>query len=291
MALGRAVRASRLYGPLAKRILDAWRARGVCLVVGIAGPQGCGKSTTVIALRQVLEAGGLRVAVLSLDDLYLTHAGRVALAAQVHPLLATRGVPGTHDVALCLDLLDALVAGRDVRLPRFDKAADTRLDPSDWDAVKGPVDIVLFEGWCVGALPQDPAALVEPVNGLERDEDPGAVWRGWVNTALAGAYQDLFARLDLRIQLRAPDFETVILWRIEQERNLRERLVREGLSAGRTMSDAGVRRFVQHYERLTGHMARTPPREGEIVIRLAADRQPLEGWNDVAGASRGTASH
>ena len=217
MALDRAIQASRLYAPLAKRILDAWRARGACLVVGIAGPQGCGKSTTVIALRQLLKSGGLRVAVLSLDDLYLTHAARVALAAQVHPLLVTRGVPGTHDVALGLDLLDALVAGRDVRLPRFDKAADTRLDPSGWDAVKGPVDIVLFEGWCVGTAPQDPASLIEPVNGLERDEDSGAVWRGWVNAVLAGPYQDLFARLNLRIQFRAPDFETVILWRIEQE--------------------------------------------------------------------------
>lgn len=291
MALDRAIPESRLHGPLAARILDAWRTRGACLVVGIAGPQGCGKSTTVIVLRRLLEAQGLRVATLSLDDLYLTRAARLALAAQVHPLLATRGVPGTHEVGLGLDLLDALVAGRDVRLPRFDKAADTRLDPSDWDAVKGPVDIVLFEGWCVGASPQDPASLVEPINGLERDEDPGAVWRAWVNASLAEAYQDLFARLDLRIQFRAPDFDTVILWRIEQERDLRERLVREGLAAGRTMSDAGVRRFVQHYERLTGHMARTPPREGEIVIRLAADRQPLAGLDDVAGASRGTASH
>jgi D-glycerate 3-kinase len=291
VALGRAVLASPLSGPLAERILDAWKAHGAGLVVGIAGPQGCGKSTTVIALRQLLEARGLRVAVLSLDDLYLTRPDRLALAAQVHPLLATRGAPGTHEVALGLDLLDALVAGRDARLPRFDKAADTRLDPSCWEAVEGPVDVVLFEGWCVGAVPQDPASLVEPVNALERDEDPTAVWRGWVNTALAGSYQDLFARLDLRIQFRAPDFETVVIWRIEQERNLRERLVREGLESGRTMNDAEVRRFVQHYERLTGHMARTAPREGEMVIRLAADRQPLAGWVDVAGTSRGTASH
>jgi pantothenate kinase-related protein Tda10 len=69
------------------------------LVVGLTGPQGSGKSTLAARLPDLLAAAGLNAGVLALDDLYLTKAERQRLAADVHPLFATRGVPGTHDVA------------------------------------------------------------------------------------------------------------------------------------------------------------------------------------------------
>ncbi len=259
----------RLHAPLAARIAAV--AMGPAFVVGICGPQGSGKTTTVRVLAALLAAQGLKVATLSLDDLYLPLADREALARDVHPLLRTRGVPGTHDVALGLAVLDGLAGEGETALPRFDKAADDRAPAAAWPRVEGPVDVVLLEGWCVGARPEPAEALVAPVNALERERDPDGVWRAHVNAALAGPYRALFARLDLLVLFTAPDFETVLAWRREQEAKLRDRVARTG--RGRAMTDAEVADFVQHYERLTRHIARETPARADIVAALDRDRR------------------
>src|SRR5262249_5714174 len=153
------------------------------------------------------ERRGLTAAILSLDDLYLSRTDRAALASKVHPLLATRGVPGTHDVALGLTTIRALHQGEAVPLPRFDKATDDRSAPASWPIAPAGVDIVLFEGWCVGARPQSTDSLISPVNPLEAAEDGAGAWRRYVNDALAGPYQELFSTLDMLILLAAPSFE------------------------------------------------------------------------------------
>jgi D-glycerate 3-kinase len=261
----------RLHAPLAARIAAV--AMGPAFVVGICGPQGSGKTTTVRVLAALLEAQGLSVATLSLDDLYLPRADREALARDVHPLLRTRGVPGTHDVALGLAVLDGLAVAGETAIPRFDKAADDRAPAESWSRGEGPVDIVLFEGWCVGARPEPAEALRQSVNALEREQDPDGVWRGHVNAALAGPYRGLFSRIDLLIQFTAPNFATVLAWRQEQERKLRDRLAAAGEGAGRAMSEAEVAVFVQHYERLTRHIAREMPARADMVLPLDADRR------------------
>ena len=119
-------------------------------VFAISGLQGSGKSTLAAQIAAQAEAEGLRVAVLSLDDLYLTRDQRRQLAREVHPLLATRGPPGTHDVVVGCRVLDALKAGEDIALPRFDKLADDRAQDA-WTTVRGRVDLVLDGGLCVGA--------------------------------------------------------------------------------------------------------------------------------------------
>jgi D-glycerate 3-kinase len=238
--------------------------------VGVSGPQGSGKTTAARGLRLLLEARGLRVASLSIDDLYLTRAERQALAARVHPLLATRGPPGTHDRQLGLATFDALRAGLSLALPRFDKAIDDRAPLADWPWFEGPADVVLFEGWCVGATPAPSADLVAPLNALERDEDPDGVWRAYVNDALAGD-QVLFDQLDLLIQIVPPSFEVVVGWRREQEAKLRaERPGATGL-----MDDAQVARFVAHFERVTRRLLTEGPAHADAVLRLDAKRQPL----------------
>jgi D-glycerate 3-kinase len=261
----------RLHAPLAARIAAV--AMGPAFVVGICGPQGSGKSTTVRVVAALLEAQGLSVATLSLDDLYLPRADRQALARDVHPLLRTRGVPGTHDVALGLEVLDGLATSGETAVPRFDKAVDDRVPIESWSRVAGPVDVVLFEGWCVGARPEPAEALRKPVNALEREQDRDGVWRGYVNAALGRAYRALFARIDLLIQFTAPDFATVLAWRQEQERKLRDRLATAGEGAGQAMSEAEVAVFVQHYERLTRHIAHEMPARADLVVPLDADRR------------------
>jgi D-glycerate 3-kinase len=260
-----------LHAPLADRIAAV--AMGPAFVVGICGPQGSGKSTTVRVVVALLETRGLKVAVLSLDDLYLPRADREALARDVHPLLRTRGVPGTHDVALGLAVLDGLAGEGETALPRFDKASDDRAPVDAWPLVAGPVDVVLLEGWCVGARPEPAEALRKPVNALERERDPDGTWRAYVNAALAGSYRALFARLDLLVLFTAPDFETVLAWRQEQEAKLRSRLAETGQAAGRAMSDEEVAVFIQHYERLTRHIAREMPARADLVVTLDADRR------------------
>lgn len=262
--------------PLVERITAHWRVSQSCLTVGLCGMQGSGKSTIARVLHLLLEAEGLTVATLSIDDFYLTQAERQRLASTVHPLLQTRGVPGTHDVGLAFDVLRALRAGTSTTLPRFDKARDDRFASSHWPVCAGPVHVILFEGWCVGARPQIAPELRSPINALERDEDATGAWRQYVNDALAGDYQQLFATIDWLIMLAAPDFSAVYAWRTEQEDKLRQRLVREHGDVSKLMSDQAVRRFVSHYERLTRHMLNEMPVRANALVRLNHARQVLD---------------
>jgi D-glycerate 3-kinase len=243
------------------------------LIVGLSGAQGSGKSTLARRLAQALRGRRLAVATLSLDDVYLPLAEREHLARTEHPLLVTRGVPGTHDVALALQILAALGEPGTVRLPVFDKATDDRRPYSESISVAAPVDVVLFEGWCVGAVPQPESALVEPVNALERDEDSKGVWRRYVNRALAGAYQQLFDKIDLLVFLAAPSFDVVCRWRLQQEDELRRRIAEQGGDGSRVMSERQLERFIAHYERLTRHMLNEMPARADIVVRLDPQRR------------------
>lgn len=265
-----------LHRPLAAKIAREARAAGRCWVVGVCGTQASGKSTLCAVVARLLEDEGLKTAVVSIDDLYLTREEREALARRVHPLLATRGVPGTHDVGLGMALLDALARPDEVQLPRFDKARDTRRPPGQWDRFDGPADVVLFEGWCVGARAQDAAALAAPVNALERDEDPDGAWRRYANDQLAGPYQDLFGRLDRLVMLQAPGFEAVLDWRREQEAKLRARLAAQGGDLSRTMDEAALVRFIAHYERLTRHILAEMPGRADVLARLGPRRELVE---------------
>jgi len=235
-------------------------------VLGISGLQGTGKSTLAAQVVQAAEARGLRASVLSLDDLYLDRDARQALARDVHPLLATRGPPGTHEVALGLAAFEAVRTGTPVRLPRFDKLGDRRLPEAGWPMVQG-LDLLLFEGWCVGTPAEPATALIEPVNTLERDEDPSGTWRRWCNAALARDYPALWAGLDRLLFLQPPGFDVVFDWRLQQE------LALQAAEPGRGGMDAtGVARFVQHYERVSRQALRTLPDLADVVVTLNADR-------------------
>lgn len=235
-------------------------------IVGLCGAQGTGKSTLAAFLvAAAREADGLNLLSLSLDDFYLPRKKRLDLSRDVHPLLATRGVPGTHDLELLESTLRRaldLRAGNRLRVPVFDKATDDRVPESGWRHVDGSFDLIVLEGWCVGAEPQSEDALARPVNSLEADRDPDGVWRRWVNDQLAAGYRRLFACLDGLVFLCAPDMASVFRWRLEQEQKL-------GRSDGdRIMSSAEVRDFIGHYERITRHCLTTMPPVADVVLWL-----------------------
>ena len=264
------------YLPLASWLVCARQAVDRPLQVGVCGGQGTGKSTLCALLLEVLDAAfELPAASLSLDDLYKTRVERERLAADVHPLLVTRGVPGTHDVELGVQILDKLLAlgpGESMAVPSFDKARDDRRPRNEWPVRSGPVEIVLLEGWCVGAVAQAPAALAEPVNQLERAEDVDASWRTYVNTALLTDYPRLFERLDLLVLLEVDSMERVLEWRRLQEHQLLARASDRGGEPRELniMSDRELQRFVMHYERLTRHILAEMPARADAVVHLDA---------------------
>ena len=258
------------YVPIANWLVTRHEV-GQAMLLGINGAQGTGKSTLADFLAlELREQHRWRVAVLSIDDFYLTHDERRELAAQVHPLLATRGVPGTHDVEMmseCIERLQTLRTGHTASLPRFDKSSDDRADPSQWPIVEGPIDVIILEGWCVGSMPQADDELIEPVNGLERDEDPEGTWRRHVNEWLASNYQPVFEKLDALVFLEAPGFDAILRWRTEQEHRLRQ----TSPEGSTIMDDASLRRFIQHYERITRNNLVTLPACADVLISLDDD--------------------
>jgi len=265
---------------LADHILARRDTLGRSILVGLCGAQGSGKSHTAARLVDRLTLAGCSAVALSIDDFYLGHSDRQRLGRDVHPLLATRGVPGTHDLQLADVTLSALLAAdaqSRVPLPSFDKSRDDRVPRDQWRDHDGRCDVVILEGWCVGATPEPDAALADPINALERNEDPDGRWRRFVNGQLAGPYARLFARLDLGILLRAPSFDQVMGWRTEQE----ARLDRTP-GAPPAMDAAALARFIAHYERITRHILAVEP--AEIVVPIGPDRAPL-GWRRGPGAA------
>jgi D-glycerate 3-kinase len=240
-------------------------------LLGLSGLQGSGKSTLAREMKLQAEARGWPTEVLSLDDFYYSRSERDLLAQQIHPLLRTRGVPGTHEIELLLSVLAALPQASErlpVDYPRFDKGRDTRVTPSRWPRVTRPPKLVILEGWALGLRPQLQAALDEPINSLERDEDPDGRWRHWVNKQLRG-YQPLWRKLDALIVLHAPNWEVVSKWRSEQEEELLAR------HAPLAMDATAMVRFLAHYERLSRHALATLPALADTSVEYDDERHVL----------------
>lgn len=234
--------------------------------IGLAGPQGAGKSTLAAAWA----AKNPKVATFSLDDVYLPTAARRALAEGVSPLFKTRGAPGTHDLDLAKRTLLQLAAARardETPLPRFDKLADSPVKPAAWPRYLGTANVILIDGWCLGAAPEEASALSVAINALEEKEDAAGVWRSYVNAQLAGPYAEFFGRLDVIVFLAAPDWDVVPHWRLEQEAALRGVAVEALAPEVR----ANIARFVLHFERITRHML-AGGRRADIVVSLDAAR-------------------
>ena len=266
--------ATNHYLPLCQQVKN-WRSEKKNsskepLILGINGAQGTGKSTLADFIAEVLiDEDGAEVAVLSIDDFYLNLEDRQRLAKDIHPLLTTRGVPGTHDLRLAFKTMNALIAGEaGVSLPRFAKSVDDRAPEDVWPITDGPVDVIILEGWCVGSVPEEEASLKESINELESEEDQAAYWRTYVNDCLKGEYQILYGLLDKLILLKAPNFECVYNWRLEQEQKLRAKV---GHEATGIMNEVQIARFIQHYERLTRHNLAVLPDVADQVLLLKPD--------------------
>ena len=237
-------------------------------LIGIVGAQGSGKTTLARAA-----ADRFGAAQISIDDVYLTRAEREAMAREVHPLFVTRGPPGTHDLTLLRRLIDDLSAAGpadETRIPDFDKRGDDRWPENRWRRLGGRPSAILIDAWCLGARPEDPAALARPLNDLERDRDPDGRWRGLVNAFVAGAYADFAARFDAILFLQAPAFEVVLDWRSQQEADLLG-VAPSDLPAAERERLAG---FIQYFERITRRMLSGGVR-ADVTVKLDRNRVPI----------------
>ena len=227
-------------------------------VIGVSGSQGSGKSTLAKILVEHLQRSGAKAEAVSLDDFYLTQAERVTLAERVHPMLRTRGVPGTHDTDWLQRVLADVQAGAQwITLPQFDKARDDRSGQRHVAC-----DVLVLEGWCLGVTAQDDQALTEPINDLEREADADGRWRRWVNTQIEARYTPLWTAVDFWLQLQPPGFAQVVQWRRQQESQLVEAM---------RMDEQRLRRFIEHYERLTRWQWACAGLEPGLHVALDAD--------------------
>ena len=265
----------RIYLPMANLIHTGLNVEDKTQIIGVNGAQGAGKTTFSALLKVVLEIQyNMKVVSFSIDDFYLTRAEREKLAQEVHPLLITRGVPGTHNVHLCEEVISSLCMASpktETIIPRFNKAVDDPFPQSQWDSFVGRPNVILFDGWFMGAVEQKETELLTPINDLERNEDPYCVWRRYVNSQLNDNYKSLFDKIDILVMLKVPSFDKVYEWRTLQENKLRMKT--EGQKNLRVMSDDELKRFISHYERLTRFMLKEMPSRADMLFNVSADHR------------------
>ena len=242
--------------------------------VGLAGGQGTGKTTVSSLVKIILEKYfKLKVFKISIDDFYKTRKERNSLSKRIHPMLMTRGVPGTHDINMMLSFFKKTKNKnfKKMILPSFNKAIDDRFSKKYWYKINQKPDVIIFEGWCVGAKAELNKTLKKPINSMEKINDKKLVWRKYVNLQLKNKYKELYSQLNSMVYLKAKNFNMLQKWRLKQERKLR--LKTKKVSSHKIMSKKNVINFMQTYQRITENMFKNTPKYASIVINLNSNHQ------------------
>lgn len=239
------------------------------LCIGINGAQGTGKSTLAKFLSKFLyNMYDVKSVIISLDDLYKTKKDREKMSKEIHTLFKTRGVPGTHDVNIGYDFIKSCIDNSSEKkiCPRFNKSIDDRCDENEWIAVNNKIDLIILEGWCVGAIAQDHSELEKPINVFEEENDPHKIWRIFSNNQLNDNYQDLFNLCSYLIMIKAPNFEIIKKWRLKQEIQLKKSI--DNKNQDFSMDKNQIFNFVKYFERLTRWILKEMPHRADVIINL-----------------------
>ena len=241
--------------------------------LGLSGGQGAGK-TTITSLLNIILTNYFKkkVCIFSIDDFYKTLNDRKKLSKNIHPLLKTRGVPGTHDIKFIINYLKKIKSKKNkvISLPRFNKSIDDRAIKSKWKKINFIPDIIILEGWCVGAKPQSGNLLNKAANILEKKEDPNFKWRNYVNTQLKNKYKYLFNKMNDIIYMKAPNFNSLQKWRLKQENKLRLKNIKK---KSKIMTNSEVLKFMMTYQRVTQQMFKDLPKIASIILSLNKNHQ------------------
>ena len=257
----------RIYIPVSFWIDNKYKKKGKTLFLGLSGGQGSGKTTVVGILKIILKKYFKRKThVSSIDDFYKTLEERNKISSTIHPLFKTRGVPGTHDTNLIKKFFNFIKKKKfkKFKLPKFDKSIDDRLKKKYYFNIKEKPEVVILEGWCVGAKPQSNSLLKKPINILEKYEDKDLIWRKHANHKLKKEYKKLFAMIDYFIFMKIPYFNMVFKWRLLQERKLKKM----SHIKKRIMSYNKIKRFIMFYQRITLQMLKDMPKIASVVLSL-----------------------
>ena len=262
----------KFYIPISFWIENKYRQKGDILFIGFSGGQGSGKTTIAEILKIILKKFFKRnVHVSSIDDFYKTLQERKKMADAIHPLFKTRGVPGTHDINLIKNFFNFIKKKKfkKIKLPKFDKSKDNRLSKKYWFNIKKKPEIIILEGWCVGAKPQLNLSIKKPKNNLEKYEDKELIWRKHVNQKLKKEYKKLFKMIDYFIFMKIPNFKMVFKWRLLQEKKLKKK----SYLHKKIMSYNEVKRFIMFYERITLQMIKDLSKSASIIMLLKNNHQ------------------
>lgn len=243
--------------PIIKNINDSKNSKFI-----IAGSQGSGKSTLTTILKLVLEKFyKKKVMLLSIDDYYLSKNKRQELSKKIHPLLITRGVPGTHNIAvLKKDIINFQKKKFPIVAPLFNKLKD---DISSKKKIIKKAEILLLEGWCCGSPPISRDYLFKNINRLESTLDKNKAWRQYYNFQLQKDYKKVFSLFDKQIYIQAPSFTYISKWRYAQEKSNALKSKDE-----KFMKKTDLQKFIQHYEKLTKWMIKTMPAKADMLIKI-----------------------
>jgi D-glycerate 3-kinase len=242
--------------------------------VGLAGGQGTGKTTISSLIRIILiKYFKLKVFRISIDDFYKTRKERISLSKRIHPMLLTRGVPGTHDINMMLSFFKKVKSKKfkRLKLPTFNKAIDDRSNKKSWYELNEKPDVIIFEGWCVGAKSESNNTLKKTINSMEKAKDQKKIWRKYVNYQLKSKYKNLYSQLNCLIYLKAKNFNLLQKWRLKQERKLW--IKSKMKSNSKIMSKGDVINFMQTYQRITQNMFRYMPKYASIIFNLNSNHQ------------------
>lgn len=237
------------------------------IILGISGLQGSGKSTWAVGIVSLLSSHySLRAITISLDDLYKTHDDLIAQRDNnpENKLYRTRGQPGTHDEQLAERFFASLKewdgATGELKIPSFDKSKfngeGDRMPDSEWSGVQGKVDIVVFEGWCVGFRTLPDALIQSKLEAAKTKADAAGDEPESINTLgdhqlshllevnrNLERYNDTFMgpqHFDFMIHIDTEDLRNVYRWRLQQEHALIK-------AKGSGMTDEAVVAFVRGY--------------------------------------------
>ena len=262
----------KTYIPMSFWIENKYRQKGKTLFLGFSGAQGSGKTTVVAILKIILKKFfKRRVYVSSIDDFYKTLEDRTMMSRKIHPLFKTRGVPGTHDTHLVKKFFNSIkkIKFKKIKLPKFNKSIDDRLHRKHWPIIKKRPEIVILEGWCIGAKSQSSLLLKKPINILEKYEDQNFIWRKYVNNKLKNEYKKIFKMIDYFIFMKIPSFNMVLKWRYLQENKLRQK----SHLKNKIMTYSEIRRFIMFYQRITLQMIKDLSKSASAIMYLKKNHE------------------
>ena len=260
------------YIPVSFWIEEEFKKKGKTLILGLSGGQGSGKSTIAGILKIIVKKFFKReIYIISIDDFYKTLQDRNKISHRIHPLLKTRGVPGTHDIDLIKNFFCIMRKKKfkKIKLPKFDKLIDDRTKKKLWFNIKKKPEIIILEGWCVGAKPQSNTLLKRPVNILEKNKDKDLKWRKYVNEKLNKEYKKLFVMIDHFVFIKVPNFKVVLKWRFLQERKLKKK----SYFKKKIMSYAEIKNFIMFYQRITLQMIKDLSKSASVVMFLKKNHE------------------